>query len=97
MCYIVVEMKNWKTLKKELLKNKKVAAEYKRLEPRYQLISELIEARVKKGLTQEQLAKKMGTKQSAIARLESGNANPSINFLEEITRAIGSKLVIQIK
>jgi ribosome-binding protein aMBF1 (putative translation factor) len=90
-------MKNWKTLKKELLKNKKVAEEYKRLEPRYQLISELIEARVKKGLTQEQLAKKMGTKQSAIARLESGNTNPSINFLEEMAAAIGSKLVVQIK
>jgi len=90
-------MKNWKTLKKELLKNKKVAEEYKRLEPRYQLISELIEARVKKGLTQEQLAKKMGTKQSAIARLESGNANPSINFLEEMAAAIGSKLVVQVK
>lgn len=90
-------MKSWKVLKKELLKNKKVASEYKRLEPRYQLISQLIEARMKKGLTQEELAKKIGTKQSAIARVESGNANPSINFLQEMAKAIGSRLTIQVK
>ncbi len=90
-------MKSWKSLKQELLKNKKVAAEYKRLEPRYKLISQLIKARIKKGLTQEELAKRVGTKQSAIARLESGNANPSITFLEKVTKAVGSDLVIQIK
>ncbi|MBI4036918.1 helix-turn-helix transcriptional regulator [Candidatus Daviesbacteria bacterium] len=90
-------MKSLQVLKKELLKNKKVAQEYKRLEPRYQLISQLIEARIKKGLTQKQLAQKIGTKQSAIARLESGNANPSVAFLEKISAATGSKLFIQIK
>ena len=90
-------MKNWKTLKKELLKNPKVAAEYAKLEPRYKLISQLIEARNKKGITQEQLAEKVGTRQSAIARLEAGNVSPSIAFLEKITQALGSKLVIQVK
>jgi ribosome-binding protein aMBF1 (putative translation factor) len=90
-------MTNWKNLKKELLKDKKVLKEYQQLKPYYQLISQLIEARIKKGLTQEQLAKKIGTKQSAIARIESGNANPSIAFLEKITTAIGAKLKIQVK
>jgi len=90
-------MRNWNSLKKELLKNKKVAVEYERLEPRYQLISQLIEARIKRGLTQEQLAKKAGTKQSAIARLESGNANPSVAFLEKVTKAVDSQLIIQVK
>ncbi|TSC90197.1 MAG: XRE family transcriptional regulator [Microgenomates group bacterium Gr01-1014_5] len=90
-------MTTWKTLKKELLKDKKVAIEYKRLAPRYALISQLIGARAKKGLTQEQLAKRIGTKQSAIARLESGNANPSIAFLEKFASATGSKLTVQIR
>lgn len=90
-------MKSWKTLKKELLKNSQVAQEYKKLEPRYQLISQLIEARIKKGLTQEELAKKIGTKQSAIARLEPGSANPTISFLEKISQAIGSRLIIQAR
>lgn len=90
-------MKSWRTLKKELLKNKIIASEYKRLEPRYALISQLIEARLKKGLTQKELAKKTGTKQSAIARLESGNINPSIDFLEKVTQALNSRLIIQVK
>ena len=60
-------MKKWNDLKKELLLNKQVADEYEKLEPKYKLIGDLIEARLKKGLTQEQLAKKIGTKQSAIA------------------------------
>lgn len=90
-------MEKWEDVKKELLKNKKVAQEYKKLEPRYQLISELIKARVKRGLTQKEIAEKMHTKQSSIARIESGEANPTIEFLEKMTKAMDSKLVIQVK
>ncbi|MEX0621674.1 MAG: helix-turn-helix transcriptional regulator [Candidatus Woykebacteria bacterium] len=90
-------MKSWRTLKKELLQDKKVSGEYKSLKPHYQIISQLIEARLNKGVTQEQLAKKIGTKQSAIARLESGNANPSLEFLEKVTNAVDSELIIQTK
>lgn len=90
-------MKYWKLLKKELLKNQEVLKEYQKLEPRYTLISQLIEARVKKGLTQAEVAKKVGTKQSAIARIEAGNANPTIGFLEKISKALDSKLIIQVR
>ena len=90
-------MENWKTVKKELLSDPEVAREYEKLRPRYELISQLIGARLKKGLTQSQLAKKMGTKQSAIARVEGGNSNPSVAFLEKLTHALGSKLIIQIQ
>ena len=90
-------MENWKTVRKELLKDPGVKREYERLKPHYQLISQLISARTKKGLTQAQLAKKMGTKQSAIARIEGGDSNPSIAFLEKLTQALGSKLIIQIQ
>lgn len=90
-------MKSWKILRKELLKDPEVRKEYERLKPRYELISQLIEARMRKGLTQAQLAKKMGTKQSAIARVEGGNANPSIAFLEKLASALGSKLTIQLQ
>jgi len=90
-------MKNWKELKKELLKNKEVAKEYEALKPRYELISAIIEARNNKGLTQEQLALRVGTKQSAIARLESGRANPSVSFLEKLALALGTKLKIQLQ
>lgn len=89
-------MENWKTLRKELLTNKEFAKEYKALAPRYALISKLIEARIKKGLTQKELAQKLGTKQSAIARIESGKANPSLRYVEKMTAAMNLKFTIQL-
>lgn len=89
-------MTNWEDLKKELLQNKDVAREYKKLESQYSLIAQVIEARIKRGITQKDLAEKMGTKQSAIARLESGNYNPSISFLEKLARVLGYKLTVKI-
>ena len=47
-------------------------------------------------MSQKQLAEKIGTKQSAIARLEGGNTNPSVAFLEKISKALGGKLQISI-
>lgn len=90
-------MNNWKNLKKELLKDNKITKEYVELAPHYQLVSDLIRARIKKGLSQKELADRIGTKQSAIARIEAGNANPSIKFLEKMTRAMDSKLVITVR
>ena len=90
-------MEEWNKVKKEILRNKEAFREYKRLEPKYRLISQLIGARIKKGLTQIQLAERIGTKQSAIARIESGSANPSFDFLERLTSAMGKELNIQIK
>lgn len=90
-------MRSWREVKKDLLKDKKTALEYERLEPRYQLISQLIEARRRSGLSQKELAGKIGTKQSAIARVEAGNANMSFGFLERMVEALGSRLVVQIK
>lgn len=90
-------MKKWKDLKQELLKNIEVKKEYDRLKPKYALIAQLIDARIKEGISQKELAEKIGTKQSAIARLESGNANPSMAFLEKIALAMGRTLSVQIK
>ena len=90
-------MKNWKILKTELLKDKEVAKEYEKLAPRYAIISQLIAARQKSGLTQKELANKVGTKQSAIARLEGGNTNPSIGFLEKIASVMGTTLIVQLQ
>ena len=82
----------WKT---EVLKDPKIKAEYDKLKPEYALISALIGARSKKKLTQKDLARKMGTKQSVISRLESGRANPSFEFLKRLARALDSDLKIK--
>ena len=89
-------MRTWKKIKAELLQNKTVKKEYVKLAPRYEVISELLSVRIKKGITQKQLAKKIGTKQSAIARFEAGNVNPSLGFLEKMAGAMGYKVNISL-
>lgn len=89
-------MDDWNTFKAELMQNKEFKKEYEKLAPRYALISQLIAARTQKGLTQKELAKKAGTRQSAIARLESGNINPSLGFIEKLASVLGLKLTIQL-
>ena len=89
-------MREWKQLKTKLLQNKAIKKEYDRLAPRYGAIAVLISARIKKGITQKDLAKKIGTKQSAIARFEAGNVNPSLEFLEKMAGVMGYKVNISL-
>ena len=86
---------NFDEFLKESLKNPKIKAEYNHQQPEFAVINAIIDARAKRGITQEQLAKKLGTKQSAIARLESGRANPSIAFLKKLAQALNSNLQIK--
>jgi ribosome-binding protein aMBF1 (putative translation factor) len=82
-------------LKKHLLKDPKVQAEYDCLQPEFALIRAMIEARMKHGLTQAALAKRIGTKQSVISRLESGRANPSVSFLRKLATGLNTNLEIR--
>ncbi|AOO81210.1 helix-turn-helix domain-containing protein [Bosea vaviloviae] len=71
--------------------------EYDALEEEFALLTSLIRARTKAGLTQEELAQRMGTTQSVIARLESGRGKPSTRTLERYARATGTKLRITLE
>lgn len=66
------------------------------LESEFQLVEEFIKARRRKKLTQKQLALKLGTKQSAIARIETKEYNPSLKQLKKLATALDSKLVITL-
>lgn len=81
-------------IKKLLLEDEETKAEYNALEPIYEIKRELIRMRIDKGLSQKELAEIIGTKQSAISRLENGNYNPSIEFLSKIAHALGKELHI---
>ena len=81
--------------RKEVLKDSELKAEYDRLQPEYAVIQAILDARIKKGVTQKELAQKIGTKQSVISRLESGRANPSIGFLKRLAQALNSHLEIR--
>jgi len=90
-------MKSYQQIKKNLLKNTRVLKAYADLEPEFALVQMIIEKRLKRGLTQAQLARKIGTKQSAIARLESGTYNPTFNFLTKVAAALDAKLSFSIR
>ena len=78
-------MTNFNTIKKQALKDKKVAKAYEDLYLEFSIINQIIDKRIKKGMSQKDLALKMGTKQPSIARFESGYYNPTISFLKKIS------------
>lgn len=85
-------MTTWKEHKKELMKNDKFRAAYDDLEPEYRLASELIAARLKRNLTQEELAEKSGVSRGVIARLESGTTNPTMSTVSRVAGALGKQI-----
>ena len=90
-------MKNLSDLKLELLKDSQTRDEYDALKTQFAVASQIIEIRKKKGLTQKQLADCVGTKQAAIARMESGKYNPSVQLLSKVARALGAHLILRLE
>lgn len=83
-------------LKSRLLANPKVKAEYDALAPEFEIAAELLRARLRAGLSQADLAAKMGTSQSAIARLESGQTLPSTKTLLRFAEATRSRIRVRL-
>ena len=84
-------------IKNDLMKDEEFKKEYDRLRPRYEIISQIIEIRKEKHMTQEELAKRVGTQKSNISRLESGNYNPSLDFLVKVAHSLGKELSIHMQ
>ncbi len=61
------------------------------------MISQIIEARKSMKMTQEELAKRAGTRKSNISRLESGSYNPSLDFIIKIAKSLGKEVYIEIR
>lgn len=76
------------------LKDPTYRKEYEALESEFTLAAALIRARAEAGLTQEQLAKRMGTKQEVVARWEGGKVMPSTRTLTRLAKATGTTLRI---
>ena len=79
-----------------LLKDDEFKAEYEKLKPRYELIAQIIDARNKLNITQEELALRVGTQKSNISRFESGSYNPSLDFIVKVARSLGKEIHITI-
>jgi len=83
----------YETVKQELLKDPETRKAYDALETAYQVTC----LRIERGLTQQQLAELVGTKQPSIARLESGKGAPNLAFLQRVVVALGGRVVVKIE
>ena len=96
----MVTMFNYNEFKKKALTNPKVKSEYDVLEDEFVLFDELLKARKQAGLTQAEIAERMGTKAPAVARLESGGGSdrhsPSLGTLRRYAEAVGCDLVVRL-
>lgn len=84
-------------LHKKWLKEPKYKKAYESLEEEFALASAAVHARARAGLTQRDLARKMGTTQPVVARLESGRVRPSMRTLQRFAAATGSRLLISFE
>lgn len=87
-----------KQLRAKALGNAEVKAEFEALSDEYALLDEFLKARAAQGLTQAQVAEKIGTTQSAVARMESGSGkhSPSLATLSRYAEALGCKLEVKL-
>jgi len=83
-------------VKAEWMKDPAFRAEYDRLAPEFEISAELIQARERAGLSQAEVARRMGTTQSVVARLESGRSLPSTKTLLRFAQATGSKVQVRL-
>ena len=93
----MAKLKDFKKIKAEWMKDPSVRKEYEDLKAEFQMAEELMRARVKAKMTQAELAEKIGTKSSAISRLESpyyGKA--SISMIKKVAQALGCDLQIKL-
>jgi ribosome-binding protein aMBF1 (putative translation factor) len=90
-------MTSLKDLKARLLKDPEVRRHYDAMEEEFALIAEVAKARARAGLSQAELAKRMKTTQSAVARLESGRGLPSTRTLGRFAKATGHRLKISFE
>jgi len=89
------KVKNYATFRElsdKWMKDPKFKKAYDELDLEYSLIQAILDNRIKKGVTQKELAEKAGTKQSSIARFESGAYNPTLSFIQKLATALDVKI-----
>ena len=80
---------NFDIYKEKLMQDPEFKKAYDELDPVYKLIREIVTYRIEQGISQKELAERIGTKQSSISRFETAMKMPSISFLNQITQALG--------
>jgi len=79
------------------MKDSEFRREYEKLEPEFQIARQMMAARLKKKMSQQDLAKKAGTGQAVISRLEGMNAKPSLSLLKRIAEALETEISLTVR
>ena len=87
--------RNYKVTLAEQLKDPSFRKEWEALEPEYQLIRAVLEAREQKGVSQQELSEITGINQADISRIENGNANPSLRTMKRLASGLGMKIRLE--
>ena len=90
-------MKSLARIKSDMLAAPDVRAAYDALADEFTIARELIAARARAGLSQAEVAQRIGTTQSVIARLESGKRPPSLRTVQRFAQAVGARAVVRIE
>lgn len=88
-------MSSYKDYKKRALQNSKVKAEYDALQPEYDIIQAMIDARVQQNMTQKDLSAKTGITQADISWIENGTRNPSLSMVKKLAQGLGMQLKLE--
>lgn len=88
-------MRSYKEYKEKVLQNPEIKAEYDALQPEYDIIQAMINARIEQNITQKELSARTGITQADISRIENGTRNPSLNMLKKLAQGLGMQLKIE--
>ena len=88
-------MSSYKVYKQKSLKDPEVKAEYYALQPEYDIIQAMIDARVGQNMTQKELSARTGITQADISRIENGTRNPSLNMVKKLAQGLGMQLKLE--
>lgn len=86
---------SFETLHKRWIKDPEYRREYEKHEPEFEIARQIIDARIKGKITQEELARRMGTGQAVISRLENANARPSLSLIQRLADALNLKVELK--
>jgi len=90
-------MTSYAEYKKQALKNPDLKAAYEELQPEYDIIQALIDARKSKNMTQKDLSEITGITQADISRIENGTRNPSLAMVKRLAAGMGMRLKLEFE
>ncbi len=88
-------MSSYRKYKEEVLKNSLVKEEYDAIQPEYDIIQAMINARNDQKMTQKELSVKTGITQADISRIENGTRNPSLTMMKRLAEGLGMQLKLE--